>query len=140
VVDEANQGSARSSDRGHRHSPVGKVIGAVPPEAVESATAALMAAGFVADELEVVTADHLDEFETPLEQPGPGGVLSRFLLSLGDDLDELEKARQELAAGHVLIGVRVEGMENIRRARDILFEHGGHSIIHFGRWTITTFD
>jgi hypothetical protein len=116
------------------------VIGAFAPDAVELVTAALVAAGFAADQVDLMTADDLQNLDTPINRPGLTGSLGRFLLSLGDDLDELEKARQELASGHVLVGVPAMGSESIHRVRDAMREHGGHGITHFGRWAITTFD
>jgi hypothetical protein len=59
---------------------------------------------------------------------------------LGDDLDEMDQARQELAAGHTIISVPVAGDDERRRVRDILRDHGGHWIRHFGHWTITSLD
>jgi hypothetical protein len=124
----------------HPGSPQGKVIGAVEPVQVEATTAALVAAGFPAVQIDVVTADALAEIEAPLDRPGIGGLVGRFLLSMGDDLDELERFRDELEVGHVLVGVPAQGDEAVHRVRDILREHGGHGIVYYGRWTITTFD
>lgn len=131
--------SAASGGRGPG-SPEGKVIAAVAPSAVDAAMTALEAAGFAADQIDLVTPADLEHLESPLDRPGFGGLVGRFVLSLGDDLDEIEAMREELAAGDVLIGVQVEGHEAVLQVRDILLEHGGHGIIHFGRWTITTFE
>ncbi len=140
-MDETNQPPAGRATEPPRHdSPEGMVIGAFAPDAVELVTAALVAAGFAADQVDLMTADDLQNLDTPINRPGLTGSLGRFLLSLGDDLDELEKARQELASGHVLVGVPAMGSESIHRARDAMREHGGHGITHFGRWAITTFD
>ena len=140
-MDETNQPPAgQGAELRHHGSPEGMVIGAFAPDAVESVTAALVAAGFAADQIDVMTADDLQNLAARIDRPGPVGALGRFLLSLGDDLDELEKARQELASGHVLIGVPAMGSEIIHRVRDVMRDNGGHSIIHYGRWAITTFD
>lgn len=129
-----------TADRERSGSPEGKIFGAVDPAAVETVTAALTAAGFPAAQIDVLTADDLDDVEKPLERPGLGGLVSRFLASMGDDLDEHEKAHQELAAGYVLVGVTAASDDAVQRVRDILREHGAHGITHYGRWTITTFD
>jgi hypothetical protein len=132
--------SAPESGAKHLGPLEGKVIGALDPSAVEAATAGLVAAGFPADHIEVVTADDLETLEAPLDRPGLAGLASRFVLSLGDDLDEIEQLRQELADGSHVIGVPVEGDDATQRVRDILRGHGARGITHFGRWTITTFE
>jgi hypothetical protein len=63
-------------------------------------------------------------------------LLVLLKLSLGDDLDELEQARQELMSGHALIQIRVHEREEQVRAHAILRQHGGHDMHYFGRWTI----
>jgi hypothetical protein len=140
-MDETNQPQAsQGTEPRHHGSPEGMIIGAFAPDAVASVTAALVAAGFAADQVEVMTAADLERLESQIDRRGLGGALGRFLLSLGDDLDELEKARQELASGHVLIGVPAMGSDTIHHVRDVMRDNGGHGITHFGRWAITTFD
>ena len=124
----------------HHKSPEGMVIGAFEPSTVAAVKAALVAAGIPADQIDVMTPEDIDELEAPLTRPGIKGLVGRLLLSLGDELDELERARQELSVGHVLIGVPVMGDDRVHQVRDIMREHGGHAIIRFGRWTITAFD
>jgi hypothetical protein len=122
----------------HEGQPTGSVIGALDAEAVDVVTAALTAAGFPDDQITVVSAGDVEGMETPLNRSGLRGLVGRFVLSLGDDLDDLEQMRQELAAGHVLVFVPVEGDDERLRVRDILRDHGGHSIRHYGHWTITS--
>lgn len=130
-----------SSEAGESLGPLeGKVIGAVQPTVVSEVTAALEAAGFPADEIDVVTSEDIAALDAPIDRPGLSGLVSRFVFSIGDDLDEIQQAREELAAGLILIGVAADGDESVHRVRDILREHGGQSIVHFGRWTITTFE
>jgi hypothetical protein len=118
--------------------PEGKVIGTLDAAAVDAVTAALTAAGFAADQIGVFTAADAEGIEPPLDQPGLPGLIDRFLLSLGSDLDWLERARRELAAGHVIVSVPVEGDDAQDRVRDILRDHGAQSITYFGRWSITS--
>jgi hypothetical protein len=113
------------------------VVGAMDAEAVSLVTAALTKAGFAKDRIQVVTAADVEGMESPLERSGIRGLVGRFLLNLGDDLDEMELMRQELKAGHVLVFVPVEGDKERERVRAIFRDHGGHSIKHYGHWTIT---
>jgi hypothetical protein len=131
-----------SSEVGERQlgSLEGKVIGAVQPTEVSDVTTALEAAGYSTDEIDVVTSEDIAALDVPIDRPGLSGLVSRFVFSIGDDLDEIQQAREELAAGLILIGVAADGDESVHRVRDILREHGGQSIVHFGRWTITTFE
>lgn len=117
--------------------PQGKVIGALAPADAEAVTAALTAAGFAADQIDVVTAADVEGLDSPLDRTGLPGLIDRFLLSLGSDLNWLERARDELAAGHVLVTVAIEDDGHRERVRDILHAHGGHWINYFGRWTVT---
>jgi hypothetical protein len=140
-MDEATQKRA-ATEPGSRPigPPEGKVIGAVAPEAVENVRAALIAAGFPADNIEIMTPDDLDNVQAPTDRPGFRGALNRFLFSLGGDLDELELARQELRGGHVLIGLPVQGDAVVHQVRDIMHANGAHNVRYFGKWTITSYD
>jgi hypothetical protein len=130
--------TAGSAGTTHPRSPEGMVIGAVEAPAIEAATAALAEAGFPADGIDIMTSDELDDLDSPIDRPGLRGLVNRFLFSLGDDLDELETARQHLQEGRVLIGVPVMGHDAIHRAADILRANGAPWVTHFGRWTITS--
>jgi hypothetical protein len=122
----------------HPRYPEGKVVGALEPAAVGAATEALIAAGLAADQIGVTTAADVEGLERPMVHSGLAGLVGRLLLSTGADLEVMEEARQELLAGHALVSVPVEGDEVMHRVRDILRDHGGHSIQFFGRWTITS--
>src|SRR5918995_597778 len=106
----------------------------------DAVVAALTDAGFAPDRIEVVTADDVPGLDEPIGGSGIRGFLTRLNLSLGDDLDEFEQARQELKYGHALVLVMVDGMAEQDRAHAVLREHGGHAMRYFGRWTITTYE
>ncbi len=57
---------------------------------------------------------------------------------MGDDLDEIERARQELAAAQMLVSVPAQGDEAMRRMGTIMRDNGSHWITHRGPWTITS--
>jgi hypothetical protein len=118
--------------------PDGKVLGAVEPDSLESVRGALVAAGFPADEIDVVTTADLEAMEGPFEHDGLRGFVERFVLSLGEDLNALDELRRWGKEDHTLIGVPVMNDEEMYRAAGVLREHGAHEITHFGRWTITT--
>jgi hypothetical protein len=139
VTDTPDRTSSASGSR-HPGSPEGKVIGAVNPSAIETVTAALVAAGFATDQIDVVTSDEIDELDIPINRPGLTGLVNRFLFSMGDELDEIERARQELAAGQVLVGVPVGSDEAMHRAGKIMRDNGSHWVTHFGRSTITSLE
>jgi hypothetical protein len=120
--------------------PLHKVAAAIPPDMTDGVVTALEEAGFARDHIEVVTSEDVSDLDEPIGGSGIRGFLTRFSLSLGDDLDEIEQARQELTYGHALILVMVNGMAEQERAHTVLREHGGHSIRYFGRWAITTYD
>ena len=120
--------------------PLHKVAAAVPREETDGVVTALTDAGFAPDRIEVVTADDVPGLDEPIGGSGIRGFLTRFSLSLGDDLDEFEQAQQELKYGHALVLVMVDGMTEQERAHTVLHEHGGHAMRYFGRWAITTYE
>ena len=134
---------ATSSEKEHIEYPEGKVVSALDPNAVEAAVADLREAGFASDVIDIITADEIEDVETPFDQTGLKGLLARIFASIGGDLQRLELARRELAAGHVLVTVKVdeddkdEEQKAIRRVAEILRAHGGHQTFHAGRWTVT---
>ena len=120
--------------------PLHKVVAAVDRNQTDAVVAALEDAGFARDRIEVVTAEDVSDLDEPIGGSGIRGFLRRFSLSLGDELDEIEQARQELTYGHALVLVMVDGMAEQDRAHAVLREHGGHAMRYFGRWTITTYE
>lgn len=115
----------------------GKVIASLEPHMLDPATTALVAAGYPPDQIEVITAEDVDGVETPLDQTGFRGLVSRFFLSLGGGLNRLEVAREELAAGRVLVMIAVQDDDEMFRVSDMLRSHGSHRVFYAGRWTIT---
>ena len=122
---------------GRRPYPLHKVAAAIAPDMTDGVAAALEEAGFAADRIEVVTAEDVSDLDEPVGGSGIRGFLTRFNLSLGDDLDEVEQARHELTHGHALVLVMVDGMAEQERAHAVLHEHADHAMRYFGRWAIT---
>lgn len=120
--------------------PLHKIVAAVRRSDAEMVAAALDEAGFQRDRVEIITAEEVEGLGEPIGGSGLHRVLVWLELSLGDDLDELEQARQELVSGYALIQVRVHGDEEQVRVHTILSQHGAHNMHHFGRWTITPLD
>jgi hypothetical protein len=125
---------------GRRPFPTHKVAAAMTPDMIDGVVTALEDAGFARDRIEVVTAEDVSDLDEPIGGSGIRGFLTRFSLSIGDDLDEIEQARRELTYGHALVLVMVDGMAEQERAHAVLHEHGGHAMRYFGRWAITTYD
>ena len=124
----------------HGSFPLHKVAAAVDHNQTDAVVAALKDASFAPDRIEVVTAEDVSDLDEPIGGSGIRGFLRRFSLSLGDDLDEIEQARQELKYGHALVLVMVHGMAEQDRAHAVLREHGGHAMRYFGRWAITSYE
>src|SRR5688500_15677938 len=125
---------------GRRPFPVHKVAAALARDMTDGVVTALEEAGFARDRIEVVTSEDVSDLEEPIGGAGIRGFLTRFSLSLGDELDEIEQARRELTYGHALILVMVDGMAEQERAHAVLREHGGHAMRYFGRWAITSYE
>jgi hypothetical protein len=137
---EPHDRKPRAHGPGGRPYPLHKVAAAMPRDMTDGVVTALEEAGFARDRIEVVTGEDVSDLDQPIGGLGIRGFLTRFSLSLGDDLDEIEQARSELTYGHALVLVMVDGMDEQQRAHDVLHEHGGHSIRYFGRWAITSYD
>ena len=117
-----------------------KIVAAVERAETDGVVAALGEAGFARDRIEVLTAEDVPGLEEPIGGSGGRGFLARLNLSMGADLDEIERARRELAHGHALVLVQVHGDAERDRAHDVLRRHGGHAMSYFGRWTIATLE
>ena len=138
-MNNANRKEApRAPASHHRGYPLHKVVAAMEPGQVEDVVRALGDAGFDDDAIEIVTTEDMSNWSEPVGGRGVRGILTRLGLSAGGDYDTLEQARQELAFGHSIIMVMVDGGEEQDRVHAILREHGGHAMSFFGRWTITT--
>jgi hypothetical protein len=124
----------------HHGSPEGKIVGAFTPAALAKLIPALAQDGHAEDQIDVVTAEDLPHLNAPVDRQGFAGAISRFLFSLGGETDELERMREELRSGHVLVGVPVRDEATTHRVHDVMREHGGHGIVSYGRWTITPFE
>jgi hypothetical protein len=120
--------------------PLHKIVAAVARAETDGVVNALGDAGFARDRIEVVTAEDVPGLDGPIGGSGVRGLLTRLNLSIGDDLDELEQARQELLYGHALVLVLVHGDVEQDRAHAVLHQHGGHAMHYFGRWAITTLE
>ncbi len=125
---------------GRRPFPLHKVAAAIARDMTDGVVTALKDAGFTGDRIEVVTSEDVSDLEEPIGGTGIRGFLTRFSLSLGDELDEIEQARRELSYGHALVLVMVDGMAELERAHAVLREHGGHAMRYFGRWAITSYE
>jgi hypothetical protein len=63
--------------------------------------------------------------------------LQRLLAALPSDEGDLDKRYVEAAAGgHSMVGVRVTGMEDARRAGEVLHEHHAYLVRYFRPHTI----
>lgn len=120
--------------------PLHRLVAAVAPESLEPASTALAAAGLGPDRIKVVTAADVSDLDGPVGGTGFRAFLTRFGLSLGDELDEIEVAHQELRDGHTLIMVLVHNDRERNTAEELLRAHGGHAMRYFGRWSVTTYE
>jgi hypothetical protein len=115
----------------------GNVVCAFEPGAVDPVRSALDTAGFRIEMIDVVRPEDVQGIEAPLDPTGVGGFVERLALGLGGGLNELERARRELAAGHVLLIIPVvDDEEALARLVTTIQRHGGHTIIYFERWTV----
>ena len=120
--------------------PTNKVVGIIDdPGDAKAALRDLRAAGFTADELEVLTGEEgAHRIDVTGEEHGP---LARFVRSFQKLLGDYEPAHvrrheREFLAGHYGIGVTAKDGEAREKARQILKSHNGHFINFYGQWVM----
>lgn len=133
------------AEDGHDHSdfifyPTNKVVGIVDdPDDAAAALRDLRAAGFTAEEIEVLTGEEgAHRIDTTGEGHGPLARGVRALQKLLGDYEPVHVRRheQELLAGHYGIGVTARDQEARERVREILKAHNGHFINFYGVWAL----
>lgn len=124
--------------------PTNKVVGIInEPQDAEAALGDLRAAGFTADEIEVLTGEG---GARRIDVTGEGhGPLARGVRSLQRVLGDYEGAHvrrheEEFLAGHYGIGVTAKDEEAREKARAILKSHRGHFINFYGLWAMEVLD
>jgi hypothetical protein len=131
--------SDRSANSEFTFDPTNKIVGVIDdPTAATAALRDLRAAGFTADELEVLMGE---EGAQRIDLTGEGPEASVHIVrstqkppTYYDAPVIVRRVEQETLAGHYLIGVVAKEPEARERARDILKAHGGHFINFYGRW------
>lgn len=122
---------------GFRSSPDGHVYGIVdrPNADVAAVTADLLAADVELDAIHVYCCDEgADRLDAAGTAHGLRARVIRMVQSVGYSSDHLERIERELRAGHALIGVAIED-DRKDEVGDILQRHGGHDIVHYGKYT-----
>ena len=120
--------------------PTNKVVGFIDdPGDAQAALSDLKAAGFTADEIEVLTGE--EGAQRIDVNGGEHGVLAHIVRSILKTLGEYEiphakRHEQELLAGHFGIGVTAKQEEHQKKVRGILKSHNGHFINFYGTWTM----
>lgn len=120
--------------------PTNKVVGIIDdPNDVKAALRDLRAAGFTADEIEVLTGQAgAHRIDVRGEEHGP---LARFVRSIQKLLGDYEpvhvrRHEQEFLAGHYGIGVTATEREKREKVLEILKSHRGHFINFYGPWAM----
>jgi hypothetical protein len=117
--------------------PTDRVIGAVATDRLGDLVPDLVAAGFAPIGI-LAGEGGLRRLRGTGGGDGLTGLLRRFAMSTGGDLDHVRRAEQEVRDGRALVDVEVDDDDEKERAREILTRHGGNNIVFFGQWTIET--
>jgi len=120
--------------------PTDKVVGIIDDsDDAKAALRDLRAAGFTADDIEVLTGEEgAHRVDVTGEEHGP---LARFVRSFQRVLGHYEpvhvrRHEQELLAGHFGIGVTAKDPDTREKVRKILKSHKGHFINFYGKWAM----
>jgi hypothetical protein len=131
--------SNRSANSEFTFDPTNKIVGIIDdPTNAKAALRDLRAAGFTADEIEVLMGE---EGAQRIDVTGEGHEASVHIVrstqkppTYYDAPVIVRRIEQEVMAGHYIIGVAAKEPEARQRALDILKSHGGHFINFYGRW------
>lgn len=111
------------------------------PAAAEEARAALVAAGFSADQVRVLAGATADGSLSDLPTSrGPLGQLIRLVQFMTmDQTPDLRLYEAALDDGRAIVAVHCGSRPRLLAARDILASHGAHFQNHFGRYATEEF-
>jgi hypothetical protein len=131
--------SDKSANSEFSFNPTNKVVGIIDdPSDAKAALRDLRAAGFTAEEVELLTDE---EGAQRIDLTGEGRkVLVHIIRSTQQPQDYYDAPRivrqieQELKAGHYGIGVEAKETEAREKVREILKSHNGHFINFYGQW------
>jgi hypothetical protein len=131
--------SDKSANSEFSFNPTNKVVGIIDdPSDAKAALRDLRAAGFTAEEVELLTDE---EGAQRIDLTGEGRkVLVHIIRSTQQPQDYYDAPRivrqieQELKAGHYGIGVGAKETEAREKVREILKSHNGHFINFYGQW------
>jgi hypothetical protein len=117
--------------------PDNRVIGAVGTDRLGDLVPALVGAGFAPIGI-LAGEGGLRRLRGTGGGAGVTGLLRRFAMSTGGDLDYVRGAEQAVRDGRALVDVEVDDEAGKDRARDILVRHGAYHVAFFGPWPIET--
>jgi hypothetical protein len=121
----------------------GRTIGIVDTvDQLKAAIEALTSSGFLRSEIEVLYGEAAAErLDATTGRTGLADLAMRLVAALGLPTDETimkEHYEQALREGHFLVLVLTPTEERKALAVRVLAQHGGHSVIFLGRFTIET--
>ena len=132
-------GKVQSAKSKFTFDPTNKVVGSIDAaDDVKAALGDLKAAGFTAQEIELLTDEEAARRITTSDEA------DEVIIHIFDSTQKLpafydapvivRRVEQELLASHYLIGVVAQDGEARERAHGILKSHGGHFINFYGRF------
>ena len=132
----SNDASAEHDNSDFIFYPINKVVGIIDdPGDVEAALRELRAAGFTADEIEVLTGEAgAHRLDVRGEAHGPLARSVRALQKLLGDYEgaHVRRHEREFLAGHYGVGVTAAKPERREKVLEILKSHRGHFINFYG--------
>ena len=123
--------------------PTDKVIGFVnDPSDAQAAVRDLEAAGFTADEIEVLTGEEgAHRIDVTGRKHRMRARIVRSIQKLGNyESEHLKRHEEELLAGHFGIGVTAKQQKDREQARQILKSNNGYFINFYGKWAMEKLD
>ena len=131
--------SDRHDDSDFIFYPINKVVGIIDdPADAKAALRDLRAAGFTADDIEILTGEEgAHRIDPSGEEHGGLARSIRSVQKLGNyESEHARRHEQEMLAGHCGIGVTAKEPEAREKVREILNSHNGHFINFYGSWAM----
>jgi molybdenum cofactor biosynthesis MoaF-like protein len=122
--------------------PMNRVAGTIDdPTEAHAAIEALREAGYKLEEIDVLCGEEgMRRLDPTGKEHGLFARFQRTVLQYNSEYKYISHHEEDLRAGHFVIMVLAEEPERRETVVEILWSHGGHFIVFFGRWSMRLLD
>jgi hypothetical protein len=118
--------------------PLREIVAAVTRSEMAGVLAALNAAGFASERIEILNLQSVPGLRASLVGSGFPGVLTRLQVLYGTDFERIEQERLDLFCGTTLIQILVHGDGEYDASHELPEQRRGQTVRYFGRWPLAS--